>query len=245
MTTGKVSSAAQLAIQQINQAHRGAGSFTVELFTWDKITKLLRQYPEVEQQFYRGMRAEEVAEVKVKLEAIHSAIAVIGPAVSAKTEIDALIDEARERIKPGEAQIAITLLHRVQRLKGDQHGDWHRFRISTNLGAANLILGKGNEAARNFLDAAPLRPDDELAVANEVLAYHLLLQEQTTREKAEAAAALPECDADSLTSDSVGKARNFLCGSPRCNTGTHAFRCGSCFGALAQGDDGRPDRNRN
>ncbi len=189
MTTGKVSSAAQLTIQQINQAHRSAGSFTVELFTWDKITKFLRQYPEVEQQFYGGMRAEEVAEVKVKLEAIHSAIAVIGPAVSAKTEIDALIDEARERIKPGEAQIAITLLHRVQRLKGDQLNDWHRFRISTNMGAANLILGKGNEAARNFLEAAPLRPDDELAVANEVLAYHILLQEQTTREKAEAAAA--------------------------------------------------------
>jgi tetratricopeptide (TPR) repeat protein len=189
MTTGKVSGTAQLTIQQINQKHRTAGSFTVELFTWDKITKLLRQYPEIEQQFYGGLHSEEVAEVKVKLEAIHSAVAVIGPAAaaSAKTEIDALIDEARERIKPGEAQIAITLLHRVQRLKRDQLTDWHRFRIYTNLGAANLILGKGNEAARNFLDAAPLRPEDELAVANEVLAYHLLLQDQTTRERAEAA----------------------------------------------------------
>lgn len=104
-----------------------------------------------------------------------------------KTESDALIDEARERIKPGEAQIAITLLHRVQRLKGGELSDWHRFRILTNLGAANLILGKGNEAARNFLDAAPLRSDDELAVTNEVLAYHLLLQDQPTRDKAEAA----------------------------------------------------------
>jgi predicted Zn-dependent protease len=190
MTTGKVSSTAQLAIQQINQKHRSAGLFTVELFTWDKITNLLRQYPEIEGQFYGGFRAEEVAEVKVKLEAIHSAVAVMGPAAAAtaKTEIDALIDEARERIKPGEAQIAVTLLHRVQRLKGGELSDWHRFRIYTNLGAANLILGKGNDAAHNFLDAAPLRPDDELAVANEVLAYHLLLQDHTTREKAEAAA---------------------------------------------------------
>jgi tetratricopeptide (TPR) repeat protein len=57
-----------------------------------------------------------------------------------------------------------------------------------SLGAANLILGKGNEAARNFLDAAPLRPEDELAVTNEVLAHHLLLQDQTTRDKAEEAA---------------------------------------------------------
>lgn len=190
MTTGKVSGNAQLTIQQINQEHRAAGSFKVELFTWDKIAKLLRQYPEIEQQFYGGLRSEEVAEVKVKLDAIQSAVAVIAPAAAAsvKTEIDALIDEARERIRPGEAQIAITLLHRVQRLKGGELSDWHRFRILTNLGAANLILGKGNEAARNFLDAAPLRSDDELAVTNEVLAYHLLLQDQPTREKAEEAA---------------------------------------------------------
>ena len=190
MTTGKVSGNAQLTIQQINQEHRAAGSFIVELFTWDKITKLLRQYPEIEQQFYGGLRSQEVAEVKVRLETIQSMVAVIAPAAAAsiKTEIDALIDEARERIKPGEAQIAVTLLHRVQRLKGGELSDWHRFRILTNLGAANLILEKGNEAARNFLDAAPLRPDDELAVTNEVLAYQLLLQDQTAREKAEAAA---------------------------------------------------------
>ena len=45
------------------------------------------------------------------------------------------------------------------------------------------MLGKGEAAARYFLDAAPLRPDDELAVTNEVLAYHLLLQDKETREK--------------------------------------------------------------
>lgn len=79
MTTGKVSGTAQLTIQQVNQEHRAAGSFTVELFTWDKITKLLRQYPEIEQQFYGGLRSEEVAQVKVKLDAIQSAVAVIAP----------------------------------------------------------------------------------------------------------------------------------------------------------------------
>lgn len=75
------------------------------------------------------------------------------------------------------------LLNRVQRTKGSELTDWHRFRILTNLGAANLVLGKGEVTARYFLDAAPLRPDDELAVTNEVLAYHLLLQDKETREK--------------------------------------------------------------
>src|SRR6185437_10865106 len=49
LTTGKVSGAAQLAIQAINKENRSDGLFTVELFTWDKITELIRQYPEIEQ----------------------------------------------------------------------------------------------------------------------------------------------------------------------------------------------------
>ncbi len=248
MTTGKISGNAQLTIQQINQEHRAAGSFTVELFTWDKITKLIRQYPGIEQQFYGGLRSEEVAEVRVRLEAIQSAVAVIAPAAAAsvKTEIDALIDEARERIKPGGAQIAVSLLHRVQRLKGGELSDWHRFRVLTNLGAANLILGKGNEAARNFLDAAPLRPDDELAEANEVLAHHLLLQEQTTRERAQAAAArFPNATQNSLAPHSVRKARYTLRRSPRGHAGAYALRCGSSVCARTQSDDSWPDRCRN
>ena len=183
LTTGKVSGEAQLTIKAINQEHRKAGLFKVELWTWDKITKLIRQYTEVEQQFYGGLRSEEVAIVNAKLDYIATLTESVSSA-SATSEIDALIDEARTRITPSEAQIAVMLLNRVQRTKGGELTDWHRFRILTNLGAANLVLGKGEAAARYFLDAVPLRPDDELAVANEVLAYHLLLQDKETRDKA-------------------------------------------------------------
>ena len=68
---------------------------------------------------------------------------------------------------------------------------FHRFRILTNLGAANLMLGKATEAARYFLDAKQFRPDDDLAVRNEVLAYHLLLQEEETRRKTAAIERFP------------------------------------------------------
>lgn len=189
LTTGKVSGAAQLAIQAINKENRAEGLFTVELFTWDKITELIRQYPEIEQQFYGGLHAEEVAVVKTKLDYITGLTESVASTV-ATTEIDGLIDEARSRINPNDAQIAVSLLNRIQRTKGGNLSDWHRFRIFTNLGAASLILGKGEEAARHFLDAAPLRPTDELAVANEVLAYHLLLMDKETREKATAAVEL-------------------------------------------------------
>ena len=182
LTTGKVSGQAQLTIQTINRDHRAAGLFKVELWTWEKISKLIRQYTEVEQQFYGGLRSEEVATVKAKLDYIATLTESVSSA-SATSEIDALIDEARARITPGEAQIAVMLLNRVQRTRGGELSDWHRFRIFTNLGTASLMLGKGDAAASHFLDAAPLRPDDELAVANEVLAYHLLLQDKETRDK--------------------------------------------------------------
>jgi hypothetical protein len=37
-------------VKAINQEHRKAGLFKVELWTWEKISKLIRQYTEVEQQ---------------------------------------------------------------------------------------------------------------------------------------------------------------------------------------------------
>jgi hypothetical protein len=186
LTTGKISGAAQLAIQAINQEHRAAGLFTVELFTWDKITELIRQYPEIEEQFYGGFRSEQVGTIHSKIDYIAKLTESI-TSTSAATEIDALIDEARTRITPRDAQIAVLLLNRIRRSKGGELSDWHRFRILTNLGAASLMIGKGTEAARYFLEAKPLRPDDELAVTNEVLAYHLLLQEEETRDRSEAA----------------------------------------------------------
>ena len=182
LTTGKISGAAQLTVQSINQEHRAAGLFIVELFTWEKITELIRQYPEIEQQFYGGLRAEEVATVTSKLDYIAKLTESVTSA-SASTEIDALIDEARTRITPREAQLAILLLNRIQRTKGGELSAWHRFRILTNIGAASLLLGKTADAARHFLDAKPLRPDDELAAANEVLAYHLLGQDEETQER--------------------------------------------------------------
>src|SRR5260221_1181116 len=87
LTTGKISGAAQLAIQAINQDHRAGGLFTVELFTWEKITELIRQYPAIEQQFYGGLHSEEVANVNSKLDYIVNLTESVASG-SATTEID-------------------------------------------------------------------------------------------------------------------------------------------------------------
>lgn len=179
LTTAKISGAAQLSVQAINQEHKASRLFTIELFTREKISELIRQYLEIEGEFYGGLRFEQATAVNSKLDYVAKLTESV-TANSATTEIDALIDDARGRITPKEAQIAVLLLNRIQQSKGGQISNWHRFRILTNLGAASLMLGKGTEATRYFLDAKPLRPDDELAITNEVLAYHLLLQENET-----------------------------------------------------------------
>ncbi len=224
LTTGKISGAAQLAIQAINQEHRAAGLFTVELYTWDKITELIRQYPEIEQQFYGGLRAEEVVTVNSKLDYIATLTESVA-STSATSEIDGLIDEARARITPSDAQIAVLLLNRIQRIKGGELTDWHRFRIFSNLGAANLMLGKGNDAARYFLDAKPFRPDDELAIMNEVLAYHLLLQEELTRESGSRSRTLPQFHSPPVVMDSICFPRGTIRRTPQHDTRPHAQGC--------------------
>src|SRR5713101_2274015 len=52
LTTAKVSTQAQRKVREINQSHKAAGLFEVELLTWDRLCSLLQQYTEVQEQFY-------------------------------------------------------------------------------------------------------------------------------------------------------------------------------------------------
>jgi hypothetical protein len=99
-------------------------------------------------------------------------------------EIDGRINQARAHVNPCEAKIAIHMLGQIRLAKGGAISKWQRFRVLTNLVASNLMIEECKIAARYFLDATPLAPDDETGVGNEVLAYHLLFQEKETREKA-------------------------------------------------------------
>jgi tetratricopeptide (TPR) repeat protein len=173
LTTGKVSTSAQLAVRAINQQHKIDGLFEVELFAWNRITNLLRQYPEVEKQFYGGLQHETATRLEKKIDALHSATEAISVS-STSNEIDRLIDEARDKINARESQVALLLLNRVEQSKGDVLTARQRFRVFTNLGAANLNLKNARVAAEYFVKAGPLQPDEELGKINTVLAYHVL-----------------------------------------------------------------------
>jgi hypothetical protein len=98
--------------------------------------------------------------------------------------IDTQINEARDCITKHECQLATLLLNHVLRDKGERLSQRQRFRALTNLGAAALGSGKPETAAKFFLQALPLQPDDELARINEVFAFLLVDDHKNCHEKA-------------------------------------------------------------
>lgn len=184
LTTGKVSVHAQRKVRQLNQAHRAKGLFEIELYAWDNICELIQQYTEVHETHYgeigtgRGIRIEQTV-VRVEHGLASLASRTDGD------EIDKLINEARDAINRHDYQIATLLLNRIDQLHGHRLSNHQRFRVTTNHGFAILGQGKPKRAAKYFLDALALEPDDEGARTNEVLAYYLTGDSATAYSKAE------------------------------------------------------------
>ncbi len=184
LTTAKVSTQAQRKVREINLAHRSQGLFEVELFTWETICELLQQYPEVQEEHYgeiatgRGVRIEK-------------AIVQVQESVSSLTsrpggdDLDTLINEARDAVNRREFQMATLLLNRLQQQKWHLLSPVQQFRVISNHGFAALGQGKPQEAARHFLQALSLQPNDEKAQTNEVLAYYVIGDFSTAFSKAE------------------------------------------------------------
>jgi tetratricopeptide (TPR) repeat protein len=98
------------------------------------------------------------------------------------------IDEYRDLLRNGQPRTAIKLLASLKTKVWATASDRVKFRITTNLGAANLQLGQLAEAASLFLDASPFDATDKVGMANRAIA--LRLQGQSDEAKKAAADAL-------------------------------------------------------
>lgn len=173
LTTAKISAHSQRKLREINQSHKAQGLFEVELLTWDRLCDLLQQYSEVQEAFYGHIPVERAIRMEANLLAIQGGV----QSLTARADGDSLesqINEARDCITKRDFQLATFLLNRIQRDHGDKLDARQRFRLTSNLGAAALGLGKAEVAAKLFLEAAPLQPNDEQAKINEVFAYLLV-----------------------------------------------------------------------
>src|ERR1039458_5416211 len=88
--------------------------------------------------------------------------------------IDKAIDEAASFINSNRCSAAESRLKGLEELHGGELSDRQRYRVKANLGLVALRLGKTQEAAGCFLDAATIGTESERSSADEALA-HLLL----------------------------------------------------------------------
>jgi DNA-binding PadR family transcriptional regulator/tetratricopeptide (TPR) repeat protein len=87
--------------------------------------------------------------------------------------IDDEINEARDFINEHKFGDAAAILRRLQSKKQHVLSKYQRYRIVSNFGAIAVGEGRTEEAARLFLEAVRLAPDEERARVNEVFAYAL------------------------------------------------------------------------
>ena len=90
------------------------------------------------------------------------------------TEHQSGIDNARDLLKKGRPQSALDLLDKLkQRIWTDASMN-AKFRILTNMAAAQLVLNKEQQAAMLLIEAFQYNPEDERALSNRAFAHFLL-----------------------------------------------------------------------
>ena len=100
LTTGKVSTQSQRKVREINNAHKTAGLFEVEVVTWGPLCALLQHYPEVQEQFYGEIGTGRGKRIEAQLLTIKDGVQSLTSG-SAGSGVDSQINDARDCITRG------------------------------------------------------------------------------------------------------------------------------------------------
>jgi len=173
LTTAKVSTQAQKKVLEINQRHRELGLFEVELLTWGKLCRLIQMYDDVRKAYFELTVISASSRIGSKSPIVEQQIREAGVLIET-TGLTEEIDAARDAVNKREYQTALLILNRIVQRDGFSLVSPHdRFRVSSNLGFAEMGLGKAEVAAEHFFEAVRWEPTDERAKTNEVFAYIL------------------------------------------------------------------------
>ena len=121
---------------------------------------------------------DDINEIKKTTQATRDAIIglnipdVVTTAVA--TEHQAQIDNARDLLKKGNPQFALNLLEDLKQRIWTNDCPVAKFRILTNMGAAQLVLNNEQEAVRLLFEAFQYKPEDDRALSNRALAHFLV-----------------------------------------------------------------------
>jgi len=186
-TTAWRSKLLKRAVFELNQENRAADLFTVEVLCWDDIEELLDEYPEVLTEF----------ESTPKRQALTKGSAVFQlqphwPALPPALMDDAAgreIDDAVALIDQRHFQLGRLKLMQLREQSWEQISVDQRMALLGNLARAWQKEGEIRKASMLLIAARSIRPDDEAACTNEVLAYEMLGEAERACSMAEAVCA--------------------------------------------------------
>ena len=175
-TTAQRSKALTSAVFEVNRENRSADLFTLEVLGWEDIEELLDEYPDVLTEFESSPKRQALSLPNsgfqfqphwVNLSAAHL-----------DDEAGREICEAAELIDQRHHQLGRLKLMQLRQRSWEQLGIEQRLVVLSNLARAWLKDGEVRKASMLLIATRSMRPDDEDACTNEVLAYEMLGEQE-------------------------------------------------------------------
>lgn len=173
-TTAWRSKALTRAVFEINRAQRAANRFAVEVFCWEDIEELLDQYPEALAGFEATPKRQALtrADVRCRFEPRWPALLTAADGSADRLAVE--LAEAAALLERRHYQMARLKMMQLREQRWSELSPDQRLGVLTGLAYAWLKEGELRKAAMLFIAARSLKPEEELACTNEVLAYELL-----------------------------------------------------------------------
>jgi tetratricopeptide (TPR) repeat protein len=190
-----IQEAARLLEQEVQRAGR---QLKIAVWGWGRVHQEITRFPEVIKEFHpdaspfhdlvlsdtrqiKELVQEKDASTREQLQRIEAIVSTLAQTQIAGTDAapaaDSLdkhihdeINTYRDMIDAGKPRTAISLLTALQSRLPATASNRIRFRIIANIGTSHHRLGEFDLAARFFLEAWPLNPDDPPSIANKIAA---------------------------------------------------------------------------
>ena len=166
------SKALKHAVFELNRDNRAANLFTVDVLCWEDIEELLDEYPDLLTEFESSPKRQALTKANsgFRFQPIWPHL----PSAQTKDEAGGEIAEAATLIDQRHHQLGRLKLMQLREQKWEQLSIDQRLALLANLARAWLKEGEVRKASMLFIAARSIRPDDENACTNEVLAYEML-----------------------------------------------------------------------
>jgi tetratricopeptide (TPR) repeat protein len=186
-TTAWRSKALKRAVFELNLENRAANLFTIDVLCWEDIEELLDEYPDVLTEFESSPKRQALTRTNSQFQ-LEPHWPVFAPAQDGD-EAGRAIDDATRLIDQNHHQMGRLKLMQLREHKWEQLTIDQRLAVLANLARGWLKEGEVRKASMLFIAARSIRPDDEDACTNEVLAYELLGEKERACAMAESVCA--------------------------------------------------------